>query len=275
MAQSSDRGKYYPGLVALGLLIMTTFKTRLRNVIPKSILRFRRRYRLSRTKREFPRGDDAKEIFTRIYARRHWGKSKDREDRYYSGFGSHRSEIVGPFVSAVRIFLLSLDKRPDVVDLGCGDFAVGSQLRPHCGRYIACDVVEGLISRNKTKYSENDVEFRVVDIVKDELPDGDVAIVRQVLQHLSNDAIQKFVAKVPPKYRFLIVSEHLVLTDGFVPNQEKVTGPDIRMDVGEGGGGVILTEPPFDLKVEQNTVLCEVFADASKRGIIRTNLYRL
>jgi SAM-dependent methyltransferase len=272
-AHNSNRAECHPELVGSGPLTMTTFKMRLKKVIPKSILQLRRRYIARKMQREFVHCRDAKDIFTLIYDRHRWGKSKNRDDRYYSGPGSHKSEIVDAYVSAVTQFLLSMRKRPDVVDLGCGDFAVGARIRPYCGRYIACDVVEGLISRNKTKYAESDVEFRVVDIINDELPDGEVAIIRQVLQHLSNSAIEKIVAKLSSTYRFLIIAEHLVLADGFAPNREKPTGPGIRGD--HGDGGVILTEPPFNLEVEQTTLLCEVFADAAQRGVIRTNLYRL
>lgn len=92
-------------------------------------------------------------------------------------------------------FLNALGK-PDVVDLGCGDFKVGSQLRPWCGRYTACDVVPDLIAFNRTAFTQLDVDFRVLDMVEDPLPAGDVVFVRQVLQHLSNAAISKAIAKI-------------------------------------------------------------------------------
>ena len=41
------------------------------------------------------------------------------------------------------------------------------------------------------------MEFLVVDLVKDEIPTGDVLILRQVLQHLSNDDVPKFTQSIP------------------------------------------------------------------------------
>jgi hypothetical protein len=72
---------------------------------------------------------------------------------------------------------------------------VGSQIRKFCGRYIACDVVPGLIDFIKRQFEDLDVEFKLLDLVKDEFPAGDVALIRQVLQHLSNDQIARFVAR--------------------------------------------------------------------------------
>jgi hypothetical protein len=95
-----------------------------------------------------------------------------------------------------------------------------------------------------------------------------------VLQHLSNSEIEKVVVKLPTKYRFMILTEHLPLSDRFVPNLDKARGPDVRFDIEGEGSGVILTEPPFNLKVAQSRILCEVSDGVVwRKGIIRTNLY--
>jgi hypothetical protein len=255
---------------------MNAIKVHLKKIIPDSVLALRRRYLQGKVKNEMFRCVSAKDTFTKIYDEGHWGRSNEHGDKYYSGAGSHSDEIVDVYVSAVNDFLMSLDKKPDVVDLGCGDFAVGSRIRPSCGKYIAADVVEGLINQNKERYTKDDVEFRIVDIINDDLPEGDAVFLRQVLQHLSNSDIEKIVAKLSAKYRFMILTEHLPMSDRFVPNLDKPRGPDIRIEIGEEGSGVILTELPFNLMVKQNTVLCEVFNDlAGRKGVIRTNLYEL
>ena len=219
---------------------------------------------------------DAKGMFTVIYNKGWWGQSNEPGDKYYSGWGSHSDEFVGGYVSAATAFLMSLSNRPAVVDLGCGDFAVGSRIRPYCGRYIAVDVVDGLIARNKERYSKEDVEFRVVDIIEEDLPEGDVVFLREVLQHLSNNDIQKIVAKLRASYRFVIVTENLPLAEGFTANLDKPRGHDIRLHIGEEGSGVILTEAPFCLQVKQNQVLYEVFQRVlGRKAVIRTNLYEL
>ena len=256
------------------LAVMPSIKAHLKSMIPDPLLNLRRRY-LERKMNEYLRRTHRKDIFTRIYNRGYWGQSDNREERYYSGPGSHSPEAVEPYVTAVRDVLLSFDKKPDVVDLGCGDFTVGSQIRPYCGKYVACDIVEGLIRRNRARYSK-DVEFRVVDITSDQLPEGDVVFIRQVFQHLSNSDIKKVLVQVLARYRFIILSEHLPLSDKFLPNLDKPTGPKIKIDIGESGSGVILTEPPFNLRAKQNRVLCEILQEsAGCNGVIRTNLYCL
>lgn len=135
------------------------------------------------------------DVFTKVYTNRVWGDPGEPASPFYSGPGSRDQALVSGYVSAVSSFLNALGK-PDVVDLGCGDFKVGSQLRPWCGRYTACDVVPDLIAFNRTAFTQLDVDFRVLDMVEDPLPAGDVVFVRQVLQHLSNAAISKAIAKI-------------------------------------------------------------------------------
>lgn len=230
-------------------------------------------YRQQKAMKEFQSCATTKDTFTRVYERGYWGRSNDPAERYFSGSGSHESEVVNAYLSAVTGFLQSFIEKPDVVDLGCGDFAVGSRIRPYCGRYVAADFVEGLIERNKQVYESDNVDFRALDMINDDLPTGDVVFIRQVLQHLSNNEIQKVVAKLPGSYRFLILTEHLPSSGSFVANVDKESGPYIRLNFGKHGSGVVLTEPPFNLKVAKSTVLCEVFEDVDgRKGLIRTTL---
>jgi SAM-dependent methyltransferase len=182
---------------------------------------------------------------------------------------------VAPYVSAACGFLQSFEEKPDVVDLGCGDFNVGSRIRPNCGKYIGVDVVEGLVKRNIEKYANENVDFRAIDITNEDLPKGDVVFIRQVLQHLSNSEIEKVVAKLPASYRFIVLTEHLPV-DSFVPNLDKPRGFQVRLELEKAASGIILTEPPFNLKVARTTTLCEAFETLGRRkGVIRTILYEL
>jgi SAM-dependent methyltransferase len=253
---------------------MAALKTYLKKVIPDSVLMSRERYIERKRREEFQRCAMPRDTFSRVYECGYWGQSKERGERYYSGPGSHMDEYVDSYISAVSGFLQSFGEKPDVVDLGCGDFAIGSRIRPYCGNFIAVDVVEGLIERNKKRYANDSVDFRVLDIINDDLPKGDVVFLRQVLQHLSNCEIEKVAARLPAKYRFLILTEHLPMSGSFVPNVDIMRGPDIRLTIGEEGSGVILTEPPFNMKVAKSTLLCEVLNEGSEpKSVVRTNLY--
>jgi hypothetical protein len=74
---------------------------------------------------------------------------------------------------------------------------------------------------------------------------------RQVLQHLSNQEIERVLANCR-RYRWLIVTEHLPAATDVVPNLDKPHGPDTRV---YDRSGVFLEAPPFDLPVR---ILLEV-----------------
>jgi hypothetical protein len=210
-----------------------------------------------------------KQQFTRIYTEQLWGSNADKNDPFYSGSGSHESAIVNVYVDAVQGYLSGLGGRPSAVDLGCGDFAVGARLRHLCSTYVACDIVEPLIDFNRSRYSNLHVDFRTLDLTQDDLPVADVAFLRQVLQHLSNTQIAQVLERIARNFRYLILSEHLPATDGFVPNADKKAGPDIRVRF---GSGVVITAPPFNLAPKETIELCVV---PEGDGKIVTTAYRL
>jgi len=254
---------------------MSRLKDMLKPLIPSFVLSFWYRLNAKRQRAELDRCRSAQETFTTIYRRGHWGKSGDPADPFFSGSGSRDPRIVEPYLKAVEGFLTGHGKRLDVADLGCGDFAVGAQMRGHCGKYFACDVVQDVIDRHKVKHANSKVIFQVVDITQDDLPPADVAFVRQVLQHLSNDDIKRVVPKLY-RYRYLIITEHLPVTPDFEPNIDKRRGLNIRLHLGTKGSGIVLTEPPFNLKVKGTKILCEAHESIEGvPGIVRTTLYEL
>ena len=212
-------------------------------------------------------GADPEAIFGQVYEFGVWGRS-DRT-RYYSGSGSYTPHIVLPYIKAMAQFLCAFPDKPDLVDLGCGDFRIGAVLRRYCRTYIACDVVGSLIDFNREKFGDLDVDFRTLDITRDELPAGDVATVRQVLQHLSNDSILRFLDRCSGRFSYLCVTEHVPDATEFPHNRDQSTGPWIRL---EQNSGVVLTSPPFNLKAQSASVVCEANETS---GIVRTIIYRL
>jgi hypothetical protein len=138
-----------------------------------------------------------------------------------------------------------------VVDLGCGDFAIGRELiaRLPSLNYIGCDIVPELIEHHTKAHSSDRVCFQTVDIVAEHLPAGDVCLVRQVLQHLSNDDIQHVLPKLE-KYRAIYVSEgQPMIVEGPV-NPDKPIGSGVRFDWRTGRGrGLELDQPPFNRQI--------------------------
>ncbi|WP_454735132.1 class I SAM-dependent methyltransferase [Cupriavidus necator] len=208
------------------------------------------------------------EIFSHVYATQAWG-APEGDAEHYSGAGTHSPVIANAYLASVTGWLATLGAPPDVVDLGCGDFHIGSQLRTACGRYVACDVVESVIAANRRRYAGLDVDFRCLDIASDPLPPGDVVFVRMVLQHLDNARIASVLARLD-QYRVLVLTE-LVPRGGFVPNADKAPGAAIRL-WDRPPSGVIVTAPPFNLRVRSSRVLCEV---PEGGGVLRTIAYEL
>lgn len=248
--------------------IKSTIKTIIKGLIPKFLFA---KIQIIRSQKRALRFQSlsTQEIFSEIYEKGLWGKSENPEDKYYSGSGSRDKNITNIYLNNVSAFLKNTPTKPNVVDLGCGDFSVGSQLRTYCDNYIACDIVPQLIEHNKKKYADLNVDFRVLNLITDQLPVADIVFVRQVLQHLSNEQIQKLIPKLHQNYSFLILTEHLPILKSFKPNLNKSAGPDIRLGY---NSGIVLTAPPFNLKILYEHVICEA---EEYGGVIRTILYKL
>jgi Methyltransferase domain len=243
-------------------------KRALKSVLPKRLVDVIQSHQHKSDFAEYERMTPT-DVFTKIYSDGAWGVSHDPEQKFFSGSGSHDEVVTEIYVAAVRRFINSLGYKPAVVDLGCGDFHVGAQLRDLCGKYIACDIVPSLVAFNQAKYKHLNVEFRLLNLADDALPIGDVIFIRQVLQHVSNDQIKKVVPKLQSSCKHLVLTEHLPESEDFRANIDMPTGPGIRLGL---GSGVVITKPPFGLEAKKEQVLCEV---RKFGGVVKTMLYTL
>ena len=208
-----------------------------------------------------------KDVMEQIYEQGLWGSVANLD--FYSGVGSHNPEIVDPYIVAVSSFLSSFKNPITLCDLGCGDFNVGKQLVKHTKKYVAVDIVADLITSNIEKFKADNLEFHCLDIAVDDLPSGDCALLRQVLQHLSNVEIQRIVSKLA-NFQYVIMTEHLPNGD-FRPNRNIISGQGIRL---KKQSGVNLLAAPFNLEIKEEKLLSTIILDDSK-GIISTGLYKL
>ena len=207
-----------------------------------------------------------KDVMTQIYDLKLWG-GKDFD--FYSGKGSHDSKIINPYIERLIVFLQSHNNALVVCDLGCGDFNIGKHLTRYTRKYIAIDIVEKLIIRNKTLFKEDNLEFCCLDITKDKIPSGDCIILRQVLQHLSNTEIQDIIKKIAA-YKYIILTEHIPLGN-FTPNKDIISGQGNRL---KQNSGVNILETPFNLKIKEEKVLGAYILENNKERIV-TTLYKM
>jgi 2-polyprenyl-3-methyl-5-hydroxy-6-metoxy-1,4-benzoquinol methylase len=138
-------------------------------------------------------------IFDNIYTTTHeWGG----EDNL-SGAGSTLENTV-----LYRQFLdnfISSNKIKSILDLGCGDFEVMRTLK-NIGnvKYIGIDASKYIINKNKRLYGDFNKIFVHGAIADMNLPNYDLVIIKDVLQHLSNENIIKILDHMKT-YKYIII----------------------------------------------------------------------
>lgn len=117
-----------------------------------------------------------KNIFTDIYDNNGFGSLESK-----SGPGSTLDETQKLRESIKKIIK---DKNiKSVVDIPCGDFNWMKEIVFNFENYIGGDIVKKAIDLNNEKYSNSRIKFIEFDILNDEIPTGDLLIVRDVIGH--------------------------------------------------------------------------------------------
>lgn len=236
-----------------------------KRLIPESVLGLVRSFKIKRLRREFAALSMCA-TFSKIYREKLWGGS---QDEFSSGSGSS-GKVAKVYVDYVSRFIRDQGIE-SVVDLGCGDFRIGRAISRGALQYIGVDVVPELIAHHVANYSTDTVAFQCLDITEDDLPAGDLCLVRQVLQHLSNAEIAMVLRKLE-SYRFVLITEHFPrMSVAFSANKDKPHGPDTRL---VDHSAVVLTAPPFSLQGVQEVLAVKIDdLQQSSGDTIRTFLY--
>ena len=170
------------------------------------------------------------DTFNRIYAEGTWGR--DVAGKGTSGSGS-TLEITRQYRAYVEDFIKTHSVK-SVVDAGCGDWSFSSAMNWGGASYVGVDIASDVIAADRSKYQKGSISFQVGDI-SDELPAADLLISKDVLQHLSNALVQKFIRNNLRKGKY----KWVILTND--------RGRDNR-DVASGGYRAIdLAAPPFNV----------------------------
>jgi len=144
---------------------------------------------------------DRNAVFRQTYSDHSWGGVS------HSGPGSDERNVRA-YVRYVQRWLDSHSDIKNVVEIGCGDWGTTRFLDLKDRFYTGIDIVPEAINHNKEKYGSPSVVFKHLDFVEShhEIPNGDVIIAKDVLQHLSNSAVALFCKEVMPRYRFAILT---------------------------------------------------------------------
>ncbi len=123
-------------------------------------------------------GRSATEVFTLIHDRNYWNSQES-----VSGTGSELGQTVA-LVHALPALFKEFDIK-SILDVPCGDLNWMKEVPLDGVRYIGGDIVEKLIHRNRARFTARpELEFRVLDLLKDPLPTTDLVLVRDCMVHL-------------------------------------------------------------------------------------------
>lgn len=97
-----------------------------------------------------------------------------------------------------------------VLDIPCGDFYWMSKVNLGNAKYIGGDIVDDLIKNNIKKYKTEKVNFKIIDIIDDRLPQADLIIVRDLFVHLKNKQVLSSIRNIKKSgSKYLLVTSFL------------------------------------------------------------------
>jgi SAM-dependent methyltransferase len=93
-----------------------------------------------------------------------------------------------------------------IVDVGCGDWQSSRYISFNGALYSGFDIVKSVVEANRKQFGSNVVLFDVMPDDPRNLPGADLLIIKDVLQHLTNDQILFYRDHVIPKYRLCLIT---------------------------------------------------------------------
>ena len=92
-----------------------------------------------------------------------------------------------------------------VVDLGCGDWNFSRLIDWSAIRYTGIDTVPEVIEADRKAFVDRG-RFLCLDFIREELPEADLALVKDVLQHWPNDVIRSMMGRLRAQYRYVLIT---------------------------------------------------------------------
>lgn len=174
------------------------------------------------------------DAFNRAYSHAMWGTNADGKGHSGEGSTIEKTKIY-------RFFLedfIAEHQIKSIVDYGCGDWESTQLVNLEGINYTGVDIVKPVIENNIAKYGSPTVKFVHANGNEIDLPKADLLICKDVLQHLPNSAIHKFITQIP-KYKYCLITNDV----------DALTLSSSNIDTYAGNWRSIdLTRPPFNVK---------------------------
>lgn len=155
--------------------------------------------------------------FTKIYDKQVWKNG--------SGVGStpHYNEFYMNFLHG----FLKEKSIKTVLDIGCGDWQFSKFIDWTGIDYNGIDVVQHVVDYNNDHYGRENIKFFHMDATITKLPgEFDLVIIKDVLQHWSNETIIEFMNKLTKQGH-----KHILITNTATSNFYKNTNKGVNRSI--------------------------------------------
>jgi hypothetical protein len=149
------------------------------------------------------------QTFTTVYERNLWGNNNISEYNGSSGEGSALNYNKDSYVPFLKKFITDNNIK-NIVDLGCGDFICGKIIYDDLDiLYTGYDTYKKVIDYHSKKHSLPKYSFIHLDFCdnKESIINGDLCILKDVIQHWSLDNIYKFLDYLveAKKFKYILI----------------------------------------------------------------------
>ena len=149
------------------------------------------------------------QCFTNVYETNLWGNNDAAEYSGSSGDGSSTKFNENSYVPFLKNFITHTNVKT-IVDLGCGDFRCGKLIYDDLDvLYTGYDAYKKVIEYNSTQHSLPKYSFSHLDFCnnKEQIANGDMCILKDVIQHWSLDNIYTFLDYLieSKKFKYILI----------------------------------------------------------------------
>lgn len=178
---------------------------------------------------------DLSEKFSKIYMTNAWNGGSG-PGSFFRNTGEYRNELQKFF---------NQEDITSIVDVGCGDWQYMQHMAiPSTKTYTGYDVVLSVIQDNIERFQTANIHFCDYDGDFEQLIPGDLCVIKDVLQHLSNANIAIFIEQLKKgNFKYALITNFYKSDDLFYADK-------LNSDIENGGWRPLdLTLAPFNLSM--------------------------